>query len=100
MYSYKITFKQTLSGYKAASKLVLGALDWNSSRSRRVGIFKSQSGVQKGIEYDGLSTKITAVVAFIEFKFFKTLNFISLRQRNDLICYSYSAMLVISVHFY
>lgn len=26
----------------------------------------SQSGVQKGMEYDGLSSEITAVVAFIE----------------------------------
>lgn len=102
MHSSKITFKQTPSGYKAASKPVLGALDWNPSRSRRVEIFISQSNIQKGIEYDRLSTKITAVVAFIEFKFFKTLNVSSQRQRDDFVILAWAAslvMLVNSIHF-
>lgn len=34
----------------------------------------SPLSVQKGIEYDGLSTEFTAIVGFVELKFFKTLN--------------------------
>lgn len=35
-------------------------------RSEGFEFFMSQSSVQNGIEYDGLSTEITAVVGFIE----------------------------------
>lgn len=38
------------------------------------GLFMSPLSVQKGIEYDGLSTEFTAIVGFVELKFFKTLN--------------------------